>query len=255
MENPPFSLGDTSAPSWRIFHLSSRVNQSLKCRSFNYGVGFFCQIAKIVQKPQSGTPENFSWVPPSHRPTLCQSFHYPPHIPYIPSSHQDPIKIPSRSHQDGLLLAEAANVSRWVPNSAIASRPSKANMQLHLKFVNTRVGHRPFHQRGTWVFRGNSWGVKRVGGFGQAEIAELPYYTPKKTNSAAAVKSWIIQDPSIPASSSKLLPIKTVLKNVLQTLALLPFLSAEKWPVKSRRFITMEKKHLTDKRYLQSTVQ
>ena len=197
MENPPFSLGDASTPSWWIFHLSSRVNQSLKCPQFYYE---FASLPNCENGPKTPIwkPEYFPWVPPSHRPTPCQSFHYPrPHPIH-------PIKIPS----DGLLLAEAANVSRWVPNSAIASRPSKANMKLHLKFVH-RVGRAPFtnveNMENSCFTRcsGAIHGGWKGCWFGQGRNGRATLSYPPKKKSTVAVKSWILQDPSIPCEFLK----------------------------------------------------
>jgi len=77
-------------------------------------------------------------------------------------------------------------------------------------------------------------GEKGVGS-AKAEMAELPYYTPQKKKAPSLSKAGYFRIHQYPASSSKLLLIKTRPENLTANSGpRLPFLSAEKWPVKSR---------------------
>ena len=99
--------GESNCGSFRSPFPKSRVNQSLKCRCFT--TNFFIARLIATTKNAIGIVKDPDFPAPQH-----------------------PIKIP-----DGLLLAGAANVSRWAPNSAIASRLLKDNIHLHLGFFCT----------------------------------------------------------------------------------------------------------------------
>lgn len=215
-------------------------------------MAFFAKVAKTVQKPQSGSPEYFPWVPPSHRPTPCQSFHSPT------SPH--PIK-PSRSHQDPIRWPTPCGGCKCFKMGSKQCNSIKAIEGQHETSPQIRSpgwGTGPFHQCGKYgefmlhqVFRGNSWGVKRVMVRGQGRNGRATLLYPPKKQSTVAVKSWILQDPSIPCEFLKVASYQPVLKTLLQTLApVCRFCQPKNGQSKVGNFITMEKKHLTDKRYL-----
>ena len=202
----------------------------------------------MVQKP-IWKPEYFPWVPPSHRPTPCQSFHYPPH----------PIK-PSRSHQDPIRWPTPCGGCKCFKMGSKQCNSIKAIEGQHETSpkIRSQGGAGPFHQRGKYgefmlhqVFRGNSWGVKRVLVRPRPKWQSYLIIPPPKKKHRRCQKldtSGSINTLRVPQSCFL---SKPVLKTLLQTLApVCRFCQPKNGQSKVGNFITMEKKHLTDKRYL-----
>ena len=189
----------------------------------------------MVQKP-IWKPEYFPWVPPSHPSNALSEFPLPP--PHIPSSHQDPIKIPS----DGLLLAEACKCFKMGSKQCNSIKAIEGQHETSPKIRSHRAGHGPLSP--TWNMGEISCFTRCSGGihggwkgcwFGQGRNGRATFLYPQKKKAPSLSKAGYFRIHQYPASSSKLLLIKTRPENLTANSGpRLPFLSAEKWPVKSR---------------------
>lgn len=211
-----------------------------------------CFIAKLRKwsKNQSGSPNIFHG---SHLPTVQRLVR----VSTTPPPH--PIK-PSRSHQDPIRWPTPCGGCKCFKMGSKQCNSIKAIEGQHETSpkIRSQGGAGPFHQRGKYgefmlhqVFRGNSWGVKRVLVRPRPKWQSYLIIPPQKKRHRRCQKldtSGSINTLRVPQSCFL---SKPVLKTLLQTLApVCRFCQPKNGQSKVGNFITMEKKHLTDKRYL-----